>query len=73
MSDDIDVHAVLAKRHQIAIVWSVWDVQELHPDLSDEQTWQVLRQIEHDHDCNHGVTWDLIDWVASQMYPSPSD
>jgi hypothetical protein len=72
MSDDIDIHAVLAKGHQIAIVWSVQDVQQLHPDLSDEQAWQVLRDIEHNHDCNQGVTWDLIDWVASQMFSSPS-
>jgi hypothetical protein len=35
MSCGIDVHAVLANRNQIAIVWSAQDVQQLHPPTSD--------------------------------------
>ena len=29
---------------QIAAFWSVWDVKEVRPDLSEDQAWQVLNR-----------------------------
>lgn len=68
---DIDIHALLETRQQIAIVWSIEDVQHQRPDLTDEQAWDVLQQCKRAHDCNYGFTWDLIDYVADDLYPEP--
>ena len=43
---DIDVHAFLAERRQIALIWSIEDVQGIRPDLGDEQGWEVLQNVD---------------------------
>ena len=32
----IDVHDLLARRRQVAVIWPIEDVQELRPDVSDD-------------------------------------
>ncbi len=66
---EIDVHAVLKLRRQIAILWSIDDVQSRRPDLNDDQAWNVLQQCKSWHDCNDGFTWELIESVADTLYP----
>jgi len=65
----IDIHTILKARGQIAMVWSIEDVQSRHPDLNDEQAWLVLQQCQKWHDCNEGFTWQLIETVAEMLYP----
>jgi hypothetical protein len=69
MTKDIDVHALLAKRRQIAVIWSIEDVQQERPDLNDDQAWEVLQRAEHCHDCNYGITWDHLRMVAEDLFP----
>lgn len=68
----INVHAVLASRRQIAIVWSIDDVLSVRPHLTEEQAWDVLGYCERKHDCCYGFTWDLLESVADDMYPASS-
>lgn len=65
----VNVHELLEQRRQIALIWSVEDVQEMRPDLTDDQSWEVLKQCREVHDCNFGITWDLIDAVAESLFP----
>jgi hypothetical protein len=67
----IDVYALLSERHQVAVIWSIEDVLEVRPDLSDDQAWKVLQECERVHDCNYGFTWDLIRYGADDLYPVP--
>jgi len=67
-NDDIDIDALLADRKQIALIWSIEDVQEVRPDLTDEQAWEVLQQVKNDHDATLGVTWDTLEWVAKDLF-----
>jgi hypothetical protein len=69
----IDIHKLLEKKRQIAVVWSIEDVQENRPDLSDDQAWHVLQMVEKHHDCNYGITWDTLDIHASELYPEPDE
>ena len=71
--DEVDVHKLLERRHQIAIIWSIEDVQELRPDLNDDQCWQVLQRCDRVHDCNYGFTWDLIQYVADDLFPDTKE
>lgn len=54
---------------QIAIIWSIEDVQGQRPDLTDEQASNVLQVIEKRHDANFGINWDVIDTVSEMLYP----
>ncbi len=69
LDDRIDIHAVLAHRRQVAIVWETGDVREVRPDLSDDQAWEVLQGCLDWHDCELGFTWTLIEMVAHRLFP----
>lgn len=71
--DKIDVYDLLAKRRQVAVIWSIEDVQGLRPDLNDDQAWEVLQQARDVHDSEWGFTWTHIETVADDLYPRPTD
>jgi len=67
----IDIHDVLKQRRQVAVIWSIEDVQGMRPDLNDDHAWEVLQQCERVHDCDVGFTWLLIEIVAEDLFPLP--
>jgi hypothetical protein len=57
---------------KIAIIWSVEDVIDRAEDchemgVSIEQSREVLRKMEHYHDCNYGLTWGTIDSYLDEI------
>ena len=64
----VDIYALLAERRQIAAIWSIEDVQEVRPDLTDEQAWEVLQEVERQLDATLGVTWETLEWVAQHLF-----
>ena len=69
----IDVHELLAKRRQIAVIWSIEDVQEVRPDLDEEQAWEVLQYCDKAHNSSIGLNWDSIEIVADDLFPSKTE
>tara|TARA_E500000331_G_C16762001_1_gene499946 strand:- start:146 stop:373 length:228 start_codon:yes stop_codon:yes gene_type:complete len=53
----------------ITIEWCTDDVKEHCKWLSDEQAVEVLYSVHNNHDCNIGITWDVIFYTAQAMYP----
>ena len=72
-STDIDIHSLLAERHQIAIIWSAEDVQEIRPDLTLDQAWAVLQIVKKRHDCTIGVSWEVIEFAAQRLFVQPDE
>ena len=70
-SAELDIHALLEERRQVAVIWCVEDVQYVRPDLGDDQAWQVLQRCKRLHDCELGFTWLLIETVADDLFPAP--
>lgn len=68
VADDPDIDALLARRRQIAVVWSVDDVLEIRPDLSEAQAWEVLEQARHCHDATLGISWDVLACHADSLF-----
>ena len=60
-----------ASPDSISIGWSIEDVQELRPDLTDDQCRDVLRRVEDRHHADIGVNWDIIEEAAEELFPSP--
>jgi len=58
---------------EISIKWSTIDVQEVRPDLTDGQAWQVLKRVEKNHDCSIGINWETLEIVADDIYPFRSN
>ena len=69
----IDIDKLLKQRRQVAVIWSVEDVQQSRPDLNSDQAWKVLLECERVHDCEIGFTWELIDTVAYDLFPPCDD
>ncbi len=69
LPEGYDVGTILKKRHQIAQIWSVEDVLALRPDLSEEQAWIVLQQVDRRQEANFGIDWHLIEYVSDVLYP----
>jgi len=69
---EVDVHSLLATRRQIASIWSIEDVQEVRPDLTDEQSWEVLQAAEKDHDANIGINWVVLRFHANWLHGDAS-
>jgi hypothetical protein len=68
----IDIEQLLRQRRQVAVIWSIDDIQEVRPDLTDDQAWQVLQCCHDKHDGELGLTWTTIEIVADDLFPEPS-
>lgn len=66
---EIDIHELLSGRRQIAHIWSIEDVQEVRPDLDDDNAWKVLQTCKRYLDSNYGITWDVIEITADELFP----
>jgi hypothetical protein len=65
---ELDFDALLAERQQIAAIWSVEDVQEVRPDLTDQQAWEVLQEVKRHYDATIGVTWVTLEFIAEHLF-----
>jgi hypothetical protein len=65
---DVDIHGLLAERRQIAHIWDIEDVQEVRPDLSADQCWQVLQQVDDQKDAGLGITWLTLEMAAEDLF-----
>ena len=54
---------------EIAIIWSVEDVMQQCNWLTKEEALDVLHDLEHNHDANIGINWDVIEYRAYMRYP----
>src|SRR5207244_1946950 len=65
---DLDIHELLMKRRQIGHIWGVEDVHEVRPDLTDEQAWEVLQEVDRHKDCDLGISWATLEILAEQLF-----
>ena len=65
---DIDIHELLAQHRQIAHIWSVEDVQSVRPDLTEDQAWEVLQNVDDHKDAELGITWLTLEMAAEQRF-----
>ena len=71
---ELDIYALLAERQQIAAIWSVEDVQEVRPDLTSHQAWEVLQEVERRKDAEIGINWMILEYVAEELFgPTPEN
>ena len=75
-NDPVDVylrvHQLLAKHRCIATIWYIDDVKGVRPDLTDDQAWEVLQEVERHHDAEYGINWTTLEITAEMLFPEPS-
>jgi len=65
---DFNISGLARERQQVVVIWSVDDVRLLRPDLNADQAWFVLTNCEVDSRAGNGITRDLINSVARDLY-----
>ena len=60
-------------QNQIAIIWNIEDVQEVRPDLTDEQALEVLLMAKDKHDAEIGINWDVLRIWADKLFPERTE
>ena len=68
-----NLDAVLGQKGMVALIWSIADVKELRPDLTDEQAYDVLTYAQRHHDAQFGMNWDTFELIAEDLFPEPDD
>jgi len=63
------MNTYINNERQIAIIWDLDDVLSIREDLTDEQAMQVLQEAKKNHDANVGISWDMLDYWADQLFP----
>ena len=58
---------------EITITWCIMDMQEIRPDLTDQQAREVLHHTYRNHDCNLGITWDILAIWARELFGDEPD
>jgi hypothetical protein len=64
---EIDVHALVAARRQVASIWSIEDVQSVRSGLTDDQAWGVLQRVRKCHDATIGINWEVLKIHADML------
>ena len=76
LSQPVNLAPLLEPWGEIAFIWSVEDVKEVRPDLTDGQAMEVLRLNQRTHDANYGVSWDTLAYAAEALFgeaPEPAE
>lgn len=63
-----NIHSILAQNGQIAFIWSIADVQQVRPDFTAEQAWEVLATAQRQHDAEFGINWLTLECIAEEMF-----
>lgn len=50
----------------VAYRWHANDVASVNPNLTEEECWNVLIYLLHDHDASIGVNWDTIEAIIER-------
>ncbi len=53
--------------------WHIEDVQNVRPDLDEDQCIHVLEIMESNFDANEGINWDVIRYTADNLYPTTEE
>lgn len=70
---ELDLHALLAERHAIALVWDADMLRSHYPHLTAEQAWEALRECERNYTAEAGLTWDDVAEVVTGRFPDAAE
>jgi hypothetical protein len=69
---DIDLDALLDEHRQVAVIWTIDHVQEVRPDLSGDQSWEVLKTSRARWGSCQWIDWQVIEKTAEELFgPKP--
>lgn len=70
LSDELEVELdeLLQENRIIGHLWTIDDVREVRPQLTENQAWEVLRECKDRLDSQVGLNWQQIEDVADDLF-----
>ena len=68
---DFDLDEALEELRQVAVVWTTDHVREIRPDLSEDQSWEVLKTCRARWGSCQGIDWETLAGTARDLYGKP--
>lgn len=65
---ELELDELLQQNRIIAHLWTIDDVREVRPQLTDDQAWEVLQECEDRLDSTVGINWDQIEQTADDLF-----
>jgi hypothetical protein len=65
---DIDLDDILYEQRQVAVIWTTDHVREIRSDLSEDQSWEVLKTCRARWGSCQGIDWQVIEKTAEEMF-----
>jgi hypothetical protein len=53
--------------------WYIDDIQQVRPDLDDDQCIRVLEVLADNFDANNGINWEVIEYTAEELFPAEEE
>lgn len=70
---EFDIDEALEEQRQIAVIWTTDHVQEIRPDLTEDQSWEVLKTCRARWGSCQGIDWQVIEKTVEEMHgPKPT-
>jgi hypothetical protein len=63
---------LLHSSHRIAAICDIAHVRSYRPDLTAEQAWQVLQEVDRHQHANGGITRVILEYAADQLFEKPT-
>jgi hypothetical protein len=54
------------RNRQVAIIWSIEDVQALDKNISDSEAMIILKRAENHHDAEIGINWEVLQYYVDE-------
>lgn len=61
------------EKDKCVVIWGIEDIKNRAQEnyghdvvISDKLALQIIEKMQHNHDCNHGITWETIDYYLNE-------
>lgn len=65
---EVDLDELLQQNRIIGHLWTINDVREVRPQLTEEQAWEVLRESQDSLAVDERLNWNHIEKVADDLF-----
>lgn len=66
---EVNINQALKDQKKIAIIWGVNDILDVRDDLTEDQAWEVLQEVDRKADCSQGINHDTIEYYTDELFP----
>ena len=68
LDEEMELLMAKSKKMSVSVKWTISDIQQVRPDLDDDQAMSALEYAVDCHDANVGINWTSLEAAAEALY-----